>query len=107
VDFDTTTVTGAIEHIIRYAKDTWRCPVMFYTGSRFDSPAYGAMVNALHKIAEKWGIDVIDLWNGEAFNAIPPEARALYMADDVHPVMAGYRDWWLPEMERQITGYLP
>ncbi len=50
--FDTATVIGAIEYIIAYARDTWRCPVMFYTGSRFESPAYVAMVKALFEIAD-------------------------------------------------------
>ena len=28
-DFDTKTITGAIEYIISYARDTWNCPVIF------------------------------------------------------------------------------
>ena len=35
--FDAKTVTGAMETIIRYAKDTWNCPVIFYTGSYYES----------------------------------------------------------------------
>ena len=31
--FDVETVCGAIEYIIAYAKETWHCPVMFYTNT--------------------------------------------------------------------------
>ena len=47
-DFDTKTVLGALEYIIVYADTTWHCPVVFYTGTQYDSPAYGKMVNAKH-----------------------------------------------------------
>ncbi len=52
--FDTHTVAGAIEYIIAYVKETWNCPVAFYTGTRYDSETYGKMVELLGKIAEKW-----------------------------------------------------
>ncbi len=35
--FDVETVCGAIEYIIAYAKETWHCPVMFYTNPKYDS----------------------------------------------------------------------
>lgn len=37
-DFDTKTVLGALEYIIVYADTTWHCPVVFYTGTQYDSP---------------------------------------------------------------------
>lgn len=105
-DFDTSTVTGAMEFIIDYASETWHCPVMFFTGSRYDSPEYAAMVSRLLELKEKYGIGVIDLWSGDEFNALTPEQRALFMSDNVHPTKAGYRDWWGPETEKQIIEYL-
>ena len=104
--YDTATVTGAIETIIDYVKDTWGCPVVFFTGSRYDSAAYGAMVERLHAIAAKHGIGVLDLWSGDAFNDIPDDLRQTYMHDGIHPTKAGYRDWWGPELERQLLDYL-
>lgn len=104
--FDTSTVTGAMEYIICYAKTTWNCPVVFYTGSRYDSPAYEAMVERLMELQEKWGIGVLDLWHSKEFNTISDSNRALYMYDSIHPTKAGYRDWWCPEMERQLLNYL-
>lgn len=104
--FDTSTITGAMEYIICYAKNTWNCPVVFYTGSRYDNEAYEAMVNRLMELQEKWGIGVLDLWNDSDFNAISDTERSLYMYDSIHPTKAGYRDWWCPKMEQQLLAYL-
>lgn len=97
--FDTSTVAGAMEYIIAYAKQTWNCPVLFYTNPRYDSKNYAAMVALLAEIADKWDISVIDMWNDDGFNTITEEQRALYMADSIHPTQAGYLEWWTPYME--------
>lgn len=81
------------------------CPVVFFTGSRYDSAAYEAMVNRLMELQEKWGIGVIDLWSSDEFNNISEADRKIYMSDGIHPIKAGYRDWWGPEMERQLEGF--
>ena len=101
-DFDTKTVAGAIEYIISYAKETWGCPVVFYTNPRYDSPEYAAMVELLHAVQEKWGIALIDLWSDGDFNAISLEQRELYLADAIHPTKAGYLQWWTPYMENVL-----
>lgn len=105
-DFDTQTVAGAIEYVIAYSKATWDCPVVFYTGTRYDSEHYGKMVELLLQIQEKWGIGVIDLWNNEAMNAVSSEAYKLYMVNGIHPSKAGYRDWWTPVFEEYLADYL-
>ena len=105
-DFDTETVTGAMEWIIRYCRDVWGCPVVFYTGSRYDSAEYAAMVDRLYDLREKWGVGVIDLYTDEAFNAIDRETYAFYMYDDIHPTKAGYLEWWFPKMEADLIGIL-
>lgn len=104
--FDTQTVTGAMEYIIRYCRDTWQCPVVFYTGSYYESDAYSAMVTRLHELQEKWGIGVIDLYTDAAFNDIDKKSYDLYMFDKIHPTMAGYSQWWGPEMEKQLIDIL-
>lgn len=103
-DFDTETVAGAIEYIIAYAKATWNCPVIFYTGTKYDSEYYGKMVALLLQISEKWNIGVIDLWNDVDMNAVSPDDYKLYMANGIHPTRAGYRDWWLPKFEEYLYG---
>lgn len=100
--FDTSTITGGMEYIIAYARKTWDCPVIFYTGTHYDSPEYEAMVNRLLELQEKWGIGVIDLWNDADMNAVSEEDYKLYMFDDIHPTRAGYRDWWTPKFEAYL-----
>ena len=95
--FDTHTITGAIEYIIATARTTWQCPIWFYTGTRYSSPAYAAMVERLHEIARKWDIHIIDLWNDPDMNAVSPEDYARYMHDPVHPCREGYVEWWMPK----------
>ncbi len=46
------------------------------------------------------------LWSDDAFNSISEEQRALYMKDNIHPYKSGYRDWWGPELEKQLLAYL-
>lgn len=33
--FDTQTVIGSMEAIICYCQETWNCPVIFYTGTKY------------------------------------------------------------------------
>lgn len=100
--FDTSTVTGSMEYIIAYVQETWNCPVIFYTGTKYDSPEYEAMVVRLLELQEKWDVTVIDLWNDVEMNAISAENYKLYMFDDIHPTRAGYREWWTPKFETAL-----
>lgn len=100
--FDTSTVIGAIEYIIARARAKWGCPVMFYTGTYFESDYYPKMVDALLEIAKKWEIGVIDLWNDEEMRKVSPEDYARYMKDHVHPTAEGYREWWGPKFTSAI-----
>lgn len=104
--FDTTTVAGAIEYIICYAKETWDCPVMFFTNPKYDSDRYMTMVQLLQKIQNKWNIGVIDLWNDSEWERLAKNKKSLYMADSIHPTQAGYLEWWTPYMEEKIVEYL-
>lgn len=97
---DTTTVCGAINTIIDYAKTTWNCPVIFYTNAYYDSASYAAMVAAIKEISTVKDIGVIDLYTDTAFNDITSAQRKLYMADKIHPTKAGYLEWWMPKMEQ-------
>ncbi|GAA6377549.1 hypothetical protein I230019B6_29100 [Firmicutes bacterium i23-0019-B6] len=106
-DQDTATVIGAMEYIIAYVEENWDCPVMFYTGTKYDSEQYAQMVDDLLKLQEKWGIGVIDLWNDAEMNAVTPEQYTKYMKEDgVHPLRDGYVEWWTPKFEEAITSYI-
>lgn len=106
VDFDTATTAGAIEYIIAYAKETWNCPVIFFTNPHFASNEYAELVSLLLEIQAKWDIGVIDMWNDTVFNDITDDERTLYMADNIHPTRAGYREWWTPKFESFLYEYL-
>lgn len=104
-DFDTSTTIGAMEYIIATAKEKWNCPVSFYTGTKYSSDAYQAMVNALYDLQDKWDIGIIDLWNDPAMNAVSQEDYSRYMADPVHPTKAGYEEWWGPKFVEHLQQY--
>ena len=101
-NFDTQTIAGAIEYIIAYAKETWNCPVVFYTQTKYDSEHYGKMVDLLLEIQKKWDITVIDLWSDEEINNITEEQREIYLIDHIHPTKAGYKEWWLPKFQETL-----
>lgn len=108
---DPSTITGAVQTIVRHVRHTFHCPVVFYTNCRFPSGAfpkevdegYARMVSQLEALSAQEGFSVLDLWTSDKFNDLTEERRRLYMADAIHPTMAGYRDWWLPEIEKQLT----
>lgn len=105
-DVDTKTITGAMEYIIWYVKKTWGCPVIFYTGSYYESEAYSAMVSRLLELQEKWDIGIIDLYNDVHLNSIDQETYSFYMYDKVHPTKAGYLEWWLPAIQEYLYSFL-
>lgn len=100
--FDRNTVIGAMEYIIAYVRKTWNCEIVFYTGTKYDSEAYTAMVHALLSLQKKWHIAVIDLWNDAEMNAVSKENYALYMNDPIHPTKAGYLEWWVPKFQKAL-----
>ncbi|MCM1411833.1 MAG: SGNH/GDSL hydrolase family protein [Lachnospiraceae bacterium] len=100
--FDTSTVVGSMEAIIAYAAETWDCPVIFYTGTKFESAEYQAMAETMPLLQEKWGIGVIDLWNNAEMNAVSEEDYAFYMSDEIHPTQAGYLLWWTPVFQEYL-----
>ena len=104
--FDINTVAGAIEYIIAYAKKTWHCPVAFYTNTRYDSEHYEAMVKLLLQIKDKWNIGVIDLYNELDGGSYSQDRLKLYMADKIHPSLAGYKEWWTPFFAKKIMEIL-
>lgn len=105
-DFDTQTVAGALEYVIVYARETWNCPVIFYTGTRYNSERYREMVDLLLAMQEKWDIGIIDLWNDAEMNAVSKSDYDLFMVNGIHPSRAGYRDWWTPKFEEYLIDYL-
>ncbi|MBQ6334825.1 MAG: SGNH/GDSL hydrolase family protein [Erysipelotrichaceae bacterium] len=104
-DFDTSTIAGAIEYIIAYAKNTWNCPIMFYTNGKYESEHYQKMTELLAKIKEKWDIGIIDLWNELNVSSLSKQQYQLYMIDKIHPSLCGYRDFWTPFIARKLEAF--
>lgn len=94
-------VEAAIRFILSYVKDTWGCPIVFYTGTYYDSKLYANMVELLLRLHTELGQDydfsVLDLWHDLEMLAVTPEDYARYMNDPIHPNEVGYRQWWLPK----------
>ncbi|MDR1077151.1 MAG: SGNH/GDSL hydrolase family protein [Propionibacteriaceae bacterium] len=102
--YDTTSVAGAIEHIIAYSRQTWDCPVIFYTGTKYGSADYERLVGLLLDIQAAWDIEVLDLWHDPAMNAVSSTDYDLYMMfDGIHPTRAGHKLWWTPVFETYLT----
>ncbi|MBQ3048633.1 MAG: SGNH/GDSL hydrolase family protein [Oscillospiraceae bacterium] len=104
--FDVNTVIGAMEYIIATATEKWNCPVVFYTGTYMENAKYQKMVDALLLLREKWGIDVIDLWNDPEMRAVSAKDYEKYMRDPVHPTKLGYTEWWGPKFVSALSEIL-
>ena len=91
------TVAAAIRYIARYVDQTFACPLVFYTGTRYDSPAYGAMISLLYELQAECGFEILDLWNDPELCSVSPADYRRYMRDPVHPTLDGYRLWWTPK----------
>ena len=105
--FDDTTIAGAMETMITYIRKTFNCPVLFYSGSYYESEAYAKMVDLMHLIADKWDMPVIDLFSD-------PDMQKAYdtpyyhevMSDPIHPKKRGYTEWWAPKMKEVLDRIL-
>lgn len=101
--FDTSTTIGAIEFIISYVRETWGCPVVYFTNTFFKNDNYKELVSILHEIKIKWNIELIDLYNDPEMNEVSKEQLDLFMLKDrLHPVRAGYKSWWTPKIEKEL-----
>lgn len=99
--FDTKTVIGAMEYIIAYVKETWGCPVTFYTGTSFNNNNYVRMIAALYELHDKWGVGIIDMAFDTGMSMTMEETSfyRAHMSDPIHPNLAGYQEWWTPVFE--------
>jgi hypothetical protein len=115
-DFDTKTIYGGLEYIIAYVKQTFNCPVVFFTGTYYDKASYnndgtqyGKTVEALLTVQKKWdgdGLYVIDMYTDKAMkDAYQTDLWKQYMSDGVHPKADGYKLWWGPKFEAALTSY--
>jgi len=90
-------VEQAIRWILRYVRSTFGCPVLFYTGTFFESQPYRAMIDLLYRLREEIPFSILDLYHDEEMLSVSEENYQRYMSDPVHPTLAGYREWWTPK----------
>ncbi len=96
-DIELRKVDEAIRFILDYVKDTFGCPIVFYTGTYFESEKYASMIELLYEIRREYGFYVLDLYNDAEMCAVSEEDRTRYMKDKVHPTLIGYKEWWTPK----------
>lgn len=104
--FDIKTTIGAMEYIIAYIKDTWKCPVAFYTCPRYPSADYQRLVEVLYQLQKKWKFEIIDLWQEEKASEAICRNRDIYMTDDIHPTRACYKKIWTPFFRKRLKEIL-
>lgn len=100
-NFDVSTIAGAIEFIISYAKSAWDCDVSFYTNPYYGNEKYESMIALLYEIQEKWNIGIIDFYNYENMDELDETTLKSFMSDTIHPNLKGYQ--WMSEI---IAKYL-
>lgn len=104
--FDTATASGAIEYIIdETRKISPHTRVVVYTCAVKPNwgwkQQYASFINInLRKIAEKWNIIVVDLFNAETTDT------SVWMSDDIHPGGAQYANLFTVNMINTLVGEL-
>ena len=90
-------VENAIRFILRYVKEAFSCPTVFYTGTYYESEAYANMIRLLYRLQAEFSFHILDLYHDEEMLAVTPEDYRRYMSDPIHPNLTGYREWWTPK----------
>ena len=124
-DQDPSTITGAMEFILAYIRETWNCPVVFCINAYLDRAyiehfankhpefpvdpdkachdlidSYEEMIGILFELQKKWHFEIADLWNNEEIQNASFEVKDLLMNDVIHPRKAGYLFWYVPEIRK-------
>lgn len=92
-------IEGAIRTVVEYVKDTFGCPIAFYTGTYYAQPHYEKMVELLLCLQGEYGFAVLDLYHDAEMRAVCAEDYARYMRDPIHPTLLGYTEWWAPKFK--------
>ena len=57
-------IEEAIRFILNYVKETFSCPLVFYTGTYFDNEKYKEMIELLYSLQKEYDFYILDLFNG-------------------------------------------
>ena len=94
---DINEIEKAICFILDYVKNTFCCPMVFYTGTYYEKNEYMKMVALLYDLQKKYDFYILDLYNDEKMRAVSEADYQRYMKDKIHPTLLGYREWWTPK----------
>lgn len=86
-----------LRFILDYVKNTFNCPIVFFTGTYFNNEKYIKLIELLYSLQKEYDFYILDLFNDEEMRAISKEKYAVYMKDGVHPTIEGYSEWWTPK----------
>lgn len=88
---------SAIRFIIEFVKASFDCPIVFYTGTYFESPKYAELVSLLISLQNEYDFHILNLWDDPEMLSVSQADYQKYMADPIHPTLCGYREWWTPK----------
>lgn len=98
-------VEQALRFILDYVSRTFGCPILFYTGTFFESREYRDMIDLLYRLRQEVPFFILDLYHDRDMLSVSDADYGIYMSDPIHPTLTGYREWWSPkfiEAFRQI-----
>ena len=90
-------IEAAIRFILSYVKETFDCPMAFYTGTYFESAAYEAMIDMLYRLQAEYEFEILDMFNDSEMRSVSADDYRRYMSDPIHPNLLGYTEWWTPK----------
>jgi len=95
------TITGALRYVINYVSNRWACPILFYTSPYYPSKEYEEMVLRLEELSGMLDFRILNLYR-EPRLSLTQEEKDKYMHDDIHPLLAGYKELWLPYFRKAL-----
>ena len=90
-------IEEGLRFIAAYVDRVFGCPLVFYTSPYFESAAYAEMVKLLYAVQKDCGFFILDLYRDADINTAIESDRARFMADPIHPTLAGYQECWTPK----------
>lgn len=87
----------AIRFVLEYVRNTFGCPIVFYTGAYFKNERYEKLIELLYTLQTEYDFYILDLFNDRDMLSVDKEDYRRYMSDPIHPTITGYKEWWTPK----------
>lgn len=99
-------IKNAICFILEYVKKTFGCPIVFYTGTYFESKEYEKMIELLYELKKEYEFHILNLFYDKDMLSVSVTNYKRYMSDPIHPTLDGYKEWWTPKFVDFFTRIL-